>query len=464
MVWVHDMTSLPSPGNARLTRWDRFGLVLFALLVVVFGVMVEIRSAFQRQRKTDFGVYARAAWAVRSGWDIYEVFDDRGWHYCYPPPFAVVMVPLADPPTILADRAGYLPFSVSVGIWYLLGFAFVGYATHAFASAVLPDAVRGSRRWWYARTVPILVCAGGIGFTLGRGQVNTLVVALVAGMFAAAIRGRAVAAGAWLAGAIALKVIPGILLLFPVVRRDWRAGIGLVAMGAFLFGVLPVAVWGVDGAVRNNLRIVETVLKPGTTGGGDQTRAKELTDTTATDSQTFQAVIHAIRHPDPATRPAKADRETRLAHWGIGGLLTLITAVVGWRRLGPEPGDQLVFLGCLCVLMLLLTPVSHMHYYAMAMPIVCGLWLRSMAKRPGAIGADPVTLGVLVLWGFATAIPLFPWGITSFLREAGAGVFATVGLWGFALLTIATRIPRKGEAPRFLALRRILGPRARIGS
>lgn len=430
---------MTASGQTRLTRWDRLGLTLFAVLVVGFGVVVEIRSAFQRQRKTDFGVYARAAWAVRSGGDIYEVFDDRGWHYCYPPPFAVLMVPLADPPTVLEDRSGYLPFSVSVGIWYLLGFGCVVYAAHAFASAVLPDAARGSRRWWYARTVPMLICLGGIGFTLGRGQVNTVVVALVAAMFAASVRGKTVASGAWLAGAMALKVIPGILLLFPLIRREWRAAIGVAAAAFVLFGLIPTALWGIDGAVKSNLRIIDAVLKPGTTGGGDQTRAKELTDTTATDSQTFQAVIHAMKYPDPTARPAKADRDTRLAHWGIGGLLTLITAAVAWRRLGPEPGDQLVFLGCLCVLMLLVTPVSHMHYYAMAMPLVCGLWLRGMAKRPGGIGTDSLTLAVLVAWGVSTALPLFPWEFTSFLRQAGAGVFATVGLWAFALATIARR-------------------------
>lgn len=429
--------SLPARGwDRRLTRWDRVGLGLLVLGLVAFGVVVEIRSAFQSARKTDFGVYARAGWAIRGGWDIYEVFDDRGWHYCYPPPFAVLMVPLADPPTILTDRTGYLPFAVSVGIWYVLSLAFAGYAAHAFAGAVLPDAVRGSRRWWYARTVPLLVCAGGIGFTLARGQVNTLVVALVAGMFAASVRGRTVAAGAWLAGAIALKVIPGLLLLYPVVRREWRAAIGLAAAGVVLFGVIPVAVWGIDGAVKANLRIVDTVLKPGTTGGGDQTRAKELTDATATDSQTIQAVIHNLRHPDRATRPAQADRATKLAHWGIGGFLTLLTAVVAWRRLGPAPGEQLVFLGCLNVLMLLVTPVSHMHYYAMAMPLVAGLWLRGLANRPDAVSAGAGTVWVLVAWGVLTAVPLFPWELTSWMRDTGTGVFATAGLWAVGLTTI----------------------------
>src|SRR5581483_5910255 len=121
----------------------------------------------------------------------------------------------------------------------------------------LPAADRWSRRWWYARLVPVYVCFGSLGYTLSRGQVNILLVALVAGMFAAAVRGRAVASGVWLAGAIALKVIPGFLLLFPLVRREWRAGLGVAAGLFVLLGVLPAAVWGVEGGGGADLRVID---------------------------------------------------------------------------------------------------------------------------------------------------------------------------------------------------------------
>ena len=47
---------------------------------------------------TDLQVYLRAAWAVRSGADLYTIIDDNQWHYHYPALFAILMTPLADPP------------------------------------------------------------------------------------------------------------------------------------------------------------------------------------------------------------------------------------------------------------------------------------------------------------------------------------------------------------------------------
>ncbi|OWK43434.1 glycosyltransferase family 87 protein [Fimbriiglobus ruber] len=459
------MTPPADPGSAPLARFEAIGLWLMGLLLIAFGGLVADRSAFQTDRKTDFGVYARAGFSVRATltaryfpsavpeneeyfppearelkYDIYQVCDDRGWHYCYPPAFAVFMVPLADP-FFWEDRTGYLPFGASVIIWFVINLILAWYAAHALAGAVVPDAVRWSRRWWYARTVPLYICLGGIGYTLSRGQVNIVLVALVAGMFAAAVRGRAVAAGAWLAGAVALKVIPVFLILFPLVRREWRTGIGLAAGLFVLLGVIPAAVWGVEGAVDNNLKVFSAVIAPGSLGVGDQTRQKELTGATSTDSQSFQAVIHNLRYPDKPNRPKVVDKSTRLAHWALSLLMVAVTLVAAWRGLGPAPADQLVFLGLLCVVMLLTTPVSHMHYYAMGLPLVAGLWLKGLAGRPGEFWAGWCTFGVLMTWGVLTALPLFPPVMDLGLLDAGLATFSTVALWAYGVAVMG-RCPR----------------------
>ena len=71
---------MPTPAAAiRLSRWERRGLVIGLCLLVAFGGLVVWRSAFLHQRHGDLGVYLRAAWAVRTGNDIYTV-TDKGWH------------------------------------------------------------------------------------------------------------------------------------------------------------------------------------------------------------------------------------------------------------------------------------------------------------------------------------------------------------------------------------------------
>ncbi len=108
--------SYPNSASDPPDKKQKVGLCLLLLFFIAFGAWVEVRGAMLHTRKTDAGVYFRAAWAVRTGNDMYYVTDDRGWHYIYPPLFAILMTPLADPP---ADRyrGGYMAYEASLGIW-----------------------------------------------------------------------------------------------------------------------------------------------------------------------------------------------------------------------------------------------------------------------------------------------------------------------------------------------------------
>ena len=218
------------PATNRLSSWERAGLYCLVAVVLIFGAVVELRSAFLHRRMGDAGVFFRAAWAVTSGADIYDVSDDNHWHFNYPPLFAILMTPLADAPPN-ESQAGQLPFWASIGIWYAFNIGCMILAVHLLASALEATSSRedvrrqpaGCRRWWYLRLLPILVCLPPVGLSLMRGQVNMLLLLLLAGLAASSLRGRSGSAGLWLAGAICLKVIPAFLLLFPLWRRDRRA-------------------------------------------------------------------------------------------------------------------------------------------------------------------------------------------------------------------------------------------------
>src|ERR1700726_4794822 len=77
------MTVQP-PGGSRLSTLDRLVLTLLLLTALGFGVIVVMRGALLKSRMTDLGVFLRAAWAVRSGEDLYTITDDKGLLYHYP--------------------------------------------------------------------------------------------------------------------------------------------------------------------------------------------------------------------------------------------------------------------------------------------------------------------------------------------------------------------------------------------
>ncbi len=397
--------STPVPFRG-LRRWHRLALGALALAVVVFGVVVEVRSAFLRRPMTDFQVYLRAAWAVRAGTDVYAVTDDNHWHYHYPLPLAILLTPLADAPPDAAPLVSHVPFAVSVALWYALSIACLWFSVHWLARALEETAGTpsppGSRRWWTLRVVPVLVCLPGVVATLVRGQVNLLLLVLLCAMAAAALRGRSWRAGFWLAAAICLKVIPAFLVVYPLWRRDvrWLAGcaVGLVVG----LGILPGVVMGPGRTLAYYQEWTNVLIRPALGKGDDQSRAKELIEATATDSQSFVVLMHNALHMrevlqrgkpplsvglvrwlelERTSRPVQPAPATRLAHWVLGGVLTGLTLLAcGWRT--PDRQRLLLGLGGLVLLMPLLSPVCHMHYFCLAVPLVMGLLWHAW-HRPG---------------------------------------------------------------------------------
>jgi hypothetical protein len=446
-----------------LRRWHTLGLLALALTVVVFGVVVEVRSAFLKRRMTDLQVYLRAAWAVRAGEDLYAVQDDNRWHYHYPPLFAVLLAPLADAPPGAAPLVGRVPFAVSVGLWYAFSVGCLWLSVHGLARALEETAgtdvpARWSRRWWTLRTLPVLVCLPAVGSTLIRGQVNLLLLMLLCGMLAAALRGQSWRAGFWLAGAVCLKIIPAFLLIYPLWRRDtrWLAGCALGLVVGLL--LLPAVALGPGRTLGYFHEWADVLGRPALGEGEDQSRAKELLETTATDNQSFGIIIHNTLHMAEALRDGQPRRDrglyfwltwerigrplqpaaaTRLAHWLIGGVLTGLTLLAsGWRQ--PGRHAPLLGLGSLVLLMPLLSPVCHLHYFCLAVPLVMGLLWRHWESAGQGTTASRLGPGLGLLLGVhlvGSVLPRLP-GL-ELLRDLGVAAFAAMLLWLAAVVLLA---------------------------
>ena len=216
--------------TAPLSRWQTLGVVGFFAFLIAFGGLVEYRSALLTRRMGDLDVFLRAAWAVRNDADLYTISSDNDWHYIYPPLYAILLTPLADPPRD-ADPTGHLPYALSVAIFYVINLLCLLWGVHRLASALeerSEDAGFRAQpkyclRWWLLRLWPIAICFLPIGHTMMRGQVNVIVLAVLCLTLAGWIRGQSFRAGGWLALAICIKVIPAYLLIYPLWKRDWRA-------------------------------------------------------------------------------------------------------------------------------------------------------------------------------------------------------------------------------------------------
>lgn len=413
-------------------RWERLGLYILLAVFCVFGGVVEIRSAFLQRRFTDLTVYLRAAWAVRAGAPLYDIKDDNNFYYQYPPPLAILLVPFADPPA--AVGAPLVPYPITVALWYLFSVACLAFALHQLASCLeessadprVRQQVPFCRRWWYMRVLPLLACLVTTGQSLARSQVSMMLLALCCGMAACTVRRQNVRAGMCLAGAICLKVIPAFLIVIPLWQRNLRALAGCV-LGLFvLLGVLPVMAFGLPRTVQYYRDYDVKVLRAGVGHSEDQSRADTLTEITATDSQSVMAMIHNTIYIDGTKRPRNTTPTIKLIHWCVGGMLTLVTLfAAGFRPLRTATGHVL-FLGLITFNMLMVSPVSHLHYYCLILPTIAALLARSWEKR-GSLTVDRPLLFVILLNVCTALIPVIPgFEVT---RDFGLASYGQILLW-----------------------------------
>jgi hypothetical protein len=450
-------------------------------LIVLFGAVVFFKSVMLKRPQGDLGCFCRGGWAIREGGaPLYHVICNTGWHYNYPPVFAILMVPLADPPRrdlaltagsvlalsgtpggngpLLAATAAaanpvpvhttgpyYLPFPVSVVVFYLCSLTLLSIAVHLLARTLesvhpLPsDPVAAWRRFWYWRLGPILVCSPVIGLTLVRGQVQTLLLLMLTGLFVSLFHGRRLSAGLCIGAAACLKLFPGFLVILPLWRRDIRcltgAALGLV-VGLI---VIPTLVLGPRMTERVYRDYAEFTIFPAIGVGDSDSRSTELINATATQSQSFQVIMHKTVHLHVLIPPPRPAAWMKACHWLIGAAMTLATLLFLSRHWGNALAIM-AGVGMLSLVMVLLSPVCHLHYFTVGVPVVMALMGRFTLQ--GSLG---VRLGMWCLFlaiAASWSLPMIP-GL-GIMRNVGVPMYAALTLWLTGWLTrwqIATREP-----------------------
>lgn len=441
-----------------LSRWERSLLAALAALCVVFAGVTLARSAYMTRRMTDADVYFRAAWALRSGESPYRIADTNGWHYHYSPVLAIVLMPLANPPPGGANDAGpWVPYPASILIWYGISLAALAAALHLMAKAIEDvtaggdedRVLRGGRRWWQLRVVPVTVCVIAVGTTLGRGQVNTLMALSLAAACAATIRGHALRAGVFLAAGVCLKPFLAVVLVLPLLRRQSRFFAGFLIGCIALFVLLPLLTLGwhrTDAVYRDwyQLRIKSMVV--GTTPG-----SVDDLQVLRGDFASWGTVWYRTLHPEAAERPVDLPEVFRFLQT-LFGLALVGTILATFRPRAPTPGAEglrtVIAWGALVVAILPALTTTKPHYFALALLLVQGL----VASRPQPTRQAGLPASWVVMFAaYALAQLLGEIPALSILADVGIVPYSSLLLFALAILQlrrlaspVAVEDPRAG--------------------
>ncbi len=175
----------------------------------------------------DFYAYSKGAQALVDGVSPYRPQFDERHLYLYPPLLAQLLAPFIG--TIGEPNTGAL--------WYMLNIACTIGIVQIMRRYTLPK----YHIWLWA--FPVLFIP--ITHTLYIGQITIMLTFLFMLTWRDYREGKHVRAGMWLALACWIKVFPAFMVIYFILRRDWRVIRGVAIAGIGL-GVFQVVISGLD--------------------------------------------------------------------------------------------------------------------------------------------------------------------------------------------------------------------------
>jgi hypothetical protein len=328
----------------RATWWEWVALAVLGWSLYRFGVRA---LDFYRTGLPpgDFTIYFDAAKSLRLGQPLYNWEAARqmpnGPVYKYPPLFAMLLAPA----TVFATRP------VAAG-WYLLNLGLLGLIIYAliwrFRRAV------GTRSPKLASAYGFLLVIGTLNFqpvweSLARGQLDVIILAcLVAALFLLSHRTGEAWAGVLLAFVTMLKLYPGLLVVYLLWRRRWRALAGF----AVAFGLL-VILSGLVAGWETLWRYVAEILTV-------QTAAVPWPE-----NQSFDGFLGRLVIPAPVTTWYTTIAFPRWALLVLYLLDAVTLGVTAWAFAGKEDPRSERFVSGYALaapLIILMWPTSWIHY------------------------------------------------------------------------------------------------------
>ncbi|SCK15347.1 glycosyltransferase family 87 protein [Vogesella sp. LIG4] len=396
-----------------MTRRRIFLLGFLALLLLGVGLSCVYRVAWSDIQRTDYTVYTAAGQALLNHGDLYSAQNVRGWKYVYPPPFALLMVPFAR----MSLASGAL-------LWYLLeiaAIAAVSIMSVRLLPATVPDRHKDLLYGLPLASLCVILVSGAM-----RCQASVFMFALMVATFYLHFRGRPIAAGASLAGAILMKVFPAVLVAYFIWRRQWRVLLATAASLLVMGLLLPGLALGWRQNLHDDARWVEVVAAPALMSNHERASStplfEQLMDTTKPRNQSLEAMF--------LSAGLGAESSKRLVT--LSGGLMLLAMLLASRRV-QNRHDELALAGAFLSWSLLVPPISEAHYFgALILPLT--VLLGRILYEATACSRQQRQLAILLCGGtMLAAMRLLSWERTETLRPLG---LATLLVWGACLYSI----------------------------
>jgi alpha-1,2-mannosyltransferase len=372
--------------NTDPRRAALVGLQVLAVGVLAVAVWLYVDRLSPRtvwHHTFDLRVYRGAVQWWLDGRPLYEFVrphTEKGFTY---PPFAVLcLLPVAlgtetTATVLLTAVSGLL---VVLTTWWL----------------VAPVAARRGlpRGWAVGLAVPLVVAMEPVRETLGWGQIDLVVAALVLTDVVALSRGRRWA-GVGIGLATAIKLTPGLFVVYLAVTRRWRAA--AVAAGTFLAATLLAG--GIDPSASVQYW-TNTQWQTGRVGPPADPN-----------DQSLLGLLARVAAPRPPST----------ALWAALAGVVLVAGL--WRSAWLQRrGDDLAGIVVTGLTACLISPISWVHHLYWVVPAVVVLL---------DAGSRAAVAAALLVWGALTASLIW------FFAGRPAGLGTTLGENAYVLLMLA---------------------------
>jgi hypothetical protein len=462
--WRYEGIGWPR-SRTEVRLWIPVVAVVVALTVwgyVAIGPNGRIEPGRTELHKTDFTVFTEAGAAFFDGRDPYRVANPRGWHYLYPPLFALLVAPLSA-----------FDSESQVVIWFALNavmaFGCLGEARRLWR---LVCGAESARFLWVAGCaflavfVPFLDC-------MQSGQLGIAILYLLMLGMRIFLQYRSriswFLAGLILALPAVIKLVPALPVLFLVFLRwlavakphsrprPWAQAATLTAgtlTGAMLFLLLiPASVIGWRANLEYLNRWHGRVVTNERVGANanfnihsyrNQSLANAVYLLQKTSREGFWPNIHGKAAPD---------RPERVVHSSVRLVVAVILAVLiaagGALGRRTENLDQAVAYGLAACATLVVSPLSWGHYYMIELLAVLFVPIWFLRRGKPRLARVVAVIPPVLSWSHYVAMPY-----TCVVGLLGLGTTAWfLGVCGLILLS-GTAPAAGAAAPHFAGRRR----------